>query len=219
LAHVLSLPGRKEIPMSAHHRDDHPIHRFGEEGAEPVTAVLAEAFDGYPVMSFGLGDCNPDRLHRLVNMFVMARVLRGEPLLGVYCGADLAAAALVSYPDAGPSPREFHRLRSAVWRDLGPDAEARYDAFGAATAGFDIEVAHVHLNMVGVRPAFRGRGLGHCLIEEAQRISRDRPGSRGLSLTTEDAANVPYDERLGFVMVGHAWVTPELETWGFFRRD
>lgn len=205
--------------MSRSQRDDLTVQRFDEDGAGPVTAVLAEAFEGYPVMRFVLGDGNPDRLRRLVNLFVMARVLRREPLLGVYSGPDLAAAALVSYPDGGPSPREFRDLRSEVWRELGPEAEARYDAFGAATAAFATAVAHVHLNMVGVRPAFRGRGLGRRLIDEAQRISRDRPGSRGVSLTTEDPANVGYYERLGFDMTGHAEVAPDLHTWGFFRPD
>jgi hypothetical protein len=50
-------------------------------------------------------------------------------------------------------------------------------------------------------------------------MSRDHPDSRGISLTTESAGNVPFYQRLGYRMVGHGRIGPGLETWGFFRPD
>ena len=60
-----------------------------------------------------------------------------------------------------------------------------------------------------------GRELG--LLECVEEISRDRPDSAGVSLSTEDPRNVPLYEHFGYRITGHARVAPELESWGFFR--
>jgi ribosomal protein S18 acetylase RimI-like enzyme len=195
------------------------VQLLGEARADEVVVVLADAFAGYPIMRYVLGDDDRDRLATLVRMFVMARLLRGEPVLGLYRGPDLAAAALVSFPDGPPSPEAFRTLRADVWRRLGADAEARYEAYGTAMRTFAVDVPHIHLNMVGVRRAFQGQGLARRVIDAVQRISTERPGSRGVTLTTEDPANVPFYERLGFEAIGRARIAPGLDTWGFFRPD
>lgn len=41
--------------------------------------------------------------------------------------------------------------------------------------------------------------------------------TEGVTLVTEDRANVRFYERLGYGVVGHARVAPGLETWGLFR--
>ena len=41
----------------------------------------------------------------------------------------------------------------------------------------------------------------------------------GVTLTTEDQANVSLYEHLGYEVVGQETVAPELRTWGFFRPD
>lgn len=195
------------------------IVRFSDADAPRITAVLCEAFAGYPVMRFVLGDEDGERLARLIGMFVLARVYRGEPLLGVNIESRIAAVAIASHPGGGPSPEAFRALRAEVWRELGAAAEARYDAYGEGLASFPFDFPHVHLNMVGVLPSFRGRGLARLLIDEVQRISMARPESRGVTLTTEDPANVPFYEKLGFEVVGRAHLAPDLESWGFFRPD
>ena len=50
-------------------------------------------------------------------------------------------------------------------------------------------------------------------------MSREHPESRGISLTTESAANVPFYEHLGYRIVGYGRIGTGLETWGFFRPD
>jgi ribosomal protein S18 acetylase RimI-like enzyme len=195
------------------------VVRLERQHADEIVDVLAAAFRGYPVMRFVLGDDDPERLRTLVRLFVMARVLRDEPLLGVRDGSVLVAAATTSFPSEQPHPPAFLELRAELWRALGAEAEARYDAYGAATRAFPFDFPHVHLNMVGVRPGERRRGLARRLIDEVQAISRSRPGSQGVTLTTEDPANVPFYERLGFALVGRARVSPTLESWGFLRRD
>lgn len=185
-----------------------------------VVSVLAESFRDYPVMRYVLGkSADYDvRLDTLVGFFTDARVLRGEPLLGIEDAGGLVAAAMVSYPQ-GSSPPELAEVREATWHALGPDARARYESFGAAASEFDVDRPHIHLNMIGVRDRGRGQGLGRLLLDHVHRMSAGSPTSEGVTLSTEDPGNVALYEYFGYRVVGHVSVGPGLETWGFFRPD
>lgn len=195
------------------------VERLSDHEVDAVVSVLAEAFAEYPVMRYVLGTDSSKQLERLVRLFVMARVLRGEPLFGVRDGPELTAAGIVSFPGAEPTPPAFRALRADTWRALGPDAEQRYTSYSEATGPFPFPGGSVHLNMIGVRRAYRRSGLGRRIIDAVQDVSRARPGSSGVSLTTEHFPNVAYYSTLGFELVGHARVGPGLESWGFFRRN
>lgn len=149
----------------------------------------------------------------------MARVFRDEILLGIGDPANLGGAALVSRRGGPESPPDLGELRERVWAELGASARARYEAFSAASSRFQVDVPHIHLNMIGVRSRARGMGLGRRLIERVHVLSREDPASEGVTLTTEDEANVALYEHLGYELVGRATVAPELTTWGFFRPD
>lgn len=197
------------------------IRRLPPAEVESVIDVLCEAFADYPVMRFVIGsgvEDYPRRLRRLVGFFVMARALRDEPLLAALRANEALGAATVSIP-GGESPSALADLREEVWRRLGADARARYDACGDAWAPLGVEVPHIHLNMIGVRPGFRGLGLARRLLEAVQELSRATPGSQGVTLTTESPDNVAFYERAGYEVVGYARVAPELESWGMFRRN
>ena len=193
------------------------------EGDLPqVVDALVESFFDYLVMRFILGPDVPDyepKLRTLVRFFATARVLRGEVLLGIGERTDLDGAALVSRPAGPPSPPELGDLRERVWAELGPAARARYETCGDVWSRFQVETPHIHLNMIGVRRRVQRRGLGRRLIQHVHMLSRDDPESRGVTLSTEDPANVPVYEHLGYTIVGRAAVAPGLESWGFFRPD
>jgi GNAT superfamily N-acetyltransferase len=198
------------------------VLRLGREHVPDVTRVLSEAFHDYPVMRYVIGEGHDDyeqRLNTLIHFFVMARVLRNEVLLGTMHGGDLAATALVSYPGRGKAPDELMTLRDEVWDELGPESQARYQAFGSACAPFDVQVPHIHLNMIGVSRAAQGSGLGRKLMDRVHLMSQEDASSQGVTLSTEDPANVPLYEHFGYSMVGHSRLSPELETWCFFRPD
>jgi GNAT superfamily N-acetyltransferase len=187
-----------------------------------VVDVIHESFFDYPIMRFVLGDSADDyagRLRTLVHFFVMARVFRGEVILGVSGTTGLVGAALISRP-GGPDPDPaFQDLRDRVWSELGPDARERYSAFGVACAPFQPEEPHLHLNMIGVRRSSQGKGISRLLIERVHEHSRNDPSSVGVSLTTENPANVGLYLHYGYDLVGEAVVGPGLTTWGFFRED
>jgi GNAT superfamily N-acetyltransferase len=198
------------------------VLRLGEEHVPEVIRVLCDAFYDYPVMRYVLGG-HPDdyegRLSTLIHFFVMARVLRNEELLGTMDGADLAATALVSYPGRGGPPAELLALRDEVWDKLDSESRSRYEAFGRACAPFEVEVPHIHLNMIGVSRASQGSGLGRKLMDHVHLMSHGDTSSQGVTLTTEDPANVPLYEHFGYRLVGHVTLSPTMGTWGFFRPD
>ncbi len=216
---------------------DATVVRVPSLEAHRVVDVLVDAFFDYPVMRFVLSDAGesyPQRLRTLVGFFVMARAFREEPLLGVPLGdageagatgdsgsgSALAAAATVSLLDGSPSPPELAEMRDRVWGQLGTGARSRYERCGASWAPMEeVGHGHIHLNMIGVRDRARGRGLARRLIDQVHAISRSTPGSEGVTLTTEDPSNVRIYERLGYHVVGHVRIAPELESWGMFRLD
>ena len=198
------------------------VFRLGESDVAEVVDVLCEAFADYPVMRFVLGADAAGyerRLEALIHFFVEARVLRGEVMLGIGQQDRFDGAALVSRPSGPPSPPELSELRERLWADLGAPARARYDSFAAACAPFEVETPHIHLQMIGVRRAAKGQGIGRRLIEHVHLMSREDPDSEGVTLTTEDQANVRLYQHFGYEIVGHATVGWGLQTWGFFRAD
>lgn len=215
-----------------------PVRTLDGTAIDAVVSVLADAFRDYPVMRFVLGPGNPryaEELRRLIHFFVMARVDRRETILGIAgesgsgervgrastAGAapSLSAVALVSYPGRRSGTAALDAARDELWNALGSDARERYRAFSEAAGGFDVGVPHVHLNMIGVHGSARGTGLGGRLMDAVHALSARDADSRGVTLTTEDPRNVPFYERHGYAVVGHARVSAELETWGFFRED
>ena len=191
---------------------------------DEVVDVLSEAFRDYPVMRFVLGRDRADYerdLRTLVGFFVMSRALRGEYLFGVRAEENperLEAAAIVSRPGT-PTPPPLASLREKVWESLGVDARSRYQTFADATSPFLPSEPHLHLNMIGVRRGLQGTGRGRSLLDHVHELSRNDPRSSGISLSTENHRNVALYQHAGYVLRGHAIVSPELETWALYRED
>jgi len=200
-------------------RTDSPaVLRLGRDGFEPVVDVLTEAFAGYPVMTFVLGEDEVgERLRTLVRLFVANRVYRDDPIFGVVSGGRLIAAMTMTEPvERQPSP-ELEPLRRDAWESLGAEARARYQQCVEVWQGFQHPTPHHHVNMIGVLPAERGRGLARRLLDEAHALAAAHPSSAGVSLTTETAANVPFYERLGYVAPAPVEIAGDFRTWDFFR--
>lgn len=198
------------------------VRRLAPEDAPDVVDVFCDAFRDYPVMRWVVGtspNAYEARLRTLIGFFVAARAMRDEPLLGIERDDRLVAAATVSFPGRDEEPAGMEVLRRATWRELGADARARYEQCGVAWQSFEVEGPHTHLNMIGVRPTERGKGLAALLLAKVHELSRTSPGSRGVTLTTENPANISFYEKAGYQLVGHVRVAPELDTWGFFRPE
>lgn len=197
-----------------------PIERLDQSALDEVVEVLGDAFADYPVMRFVLresGPVYPQHLDALLRFFALARFLREEPVFGVRSGQDLAGVALLSHPDGPRSPPELAELKEHVWWELGSDARDRYEEYGIAAEPLTVRVPHVHLNMIGVRASARGSGLGRRLLDRVHRFAEEARGPEGVTLNTEDPANIALYERFGYEVLGSGDVSGEFRTWGLFR--
>ena len=194
------------------------VTRVRPADAALVVDVLCESFRDYPVMRYVLGDSRDYemRLQQMVGLFVTARALLDDVIFGVSDGGQLIAAATTSNP-AVPAHPDFARIREGVWASLGEAASQRYQQCVQAWESMASTVPQLHLNMLGVRRAQRGTGLGRRLVEAVHALAGQNASCTGVSLTTEDAANVPFYRRLGYQVIGHRRVAPEIEAWSFFR--
>jgi GNAT superfamily N-acetyltransferase len=190
------------------------------ENIPEVADVLCEAFYNYPVMKYVLKEKKDydDRLRKMVTFFVTARALRNEPLLGIYNSENrLVAAATVTLPGEIPSPPELFELRDKLWEEIGAEEKARYENYGNVAFGLLPKEPHHHLNMIGVRNIYQGKGFARQLINEVEKLVSEHPFSTGVSLNTEVESNVNFYLHLGFELLGKAVVDKEIVTWGFFK--
>jgi ribosomal protein S18 acetylase RimI-like enzyme len=182
---------------------------LSKQNIPEITDVLCEAFYNYPVMKYVLVEKEDydNRLRKLVTFFVFARALRKEPLLGIYNSENkLVAAATVTLPGEIPSPPELFKLRDELWTDLGSEEKTRYENYGNIALGLLPKEPHHHLNMIGVRNAYQGKGLARQLISKVEELVLAHPTTTGLSLNTEVEANVNFYLHLGFELLGKVTV-------------
>jgi GNAT superfamily N-acetyltransferase len=196
------------------------IEYLSENNPAEVVDMLSNAFYDYPVMHYVLGnkDNYKERLHKLVRFFIEARVLRNEPILGVYNSDNiLVAAAIVTLPEDIPAPEKLIEHRKILWKELGSDAQKRYEIYGKAASTLLPTEPHHHLNMIGVSSEYIGKGLARMLIDKIVELVGSHPDSTGLSLNTETESNVRLYLHIGFNLIGNKKVDENLETWAFFK--
>jgi GNAT superfamily N-acetyltransferase len=196
------------------------VELLSENNTQEVISVLSEAFYDYPVKHYILGnkDNYKERLYRLVEFFVEARVLRKEPILGVYNPDNLlVAAAIVTLPENIPASEKLIERRKTLWQELGESEQKRYEIYRNAASALLPPQPHHHLNMIGVRYEYNGKGLARKLIDAIEKLVRAHPDSTGLSLNTETESNVKLYLHLGFSLIGHTKIDNNLETWAFFK--
>ncbi|UCD25592.1 MAG: GNAT family N-acetyltransferase [Gemmatimonadota bacterium] len=198
------------------------VQVLSPERTEEALDVLCDSFYDYPVMRHVVGDVGDDydgKLRTLIGFFLAARVLREEPMLAVIDEGRVVAVAILTTPGDKEAPPALAERREIVWGELGNAARERYEKLGQIWQQFTIPESHYHLNMIGVSRSHAGSGLGRLLLDAVHDLSRNAPDSSGVSLTTEDPANVSLYEYFGYEVVGNARFSPEYETWAFFRRD
>jgi len=183
--------------------------------------VICDAFADYPVMRFVIGssgDAYARRARLMVDFFTTARFLGEDLVMGIEdTGGALIGVANITRPGERPKHPGLGPLRETLWRELGDGARARYEELVGIWQTFAVDQPQYHLNMLGVRPSHQKRGAARLLLDALHHLSEGAPDSRGVSLTTEDPANVPLYQRFGYRIVGEARVSSGLTTWGFFR--
>ena len=197
------------------------IERVPNAASAHVVNVFWESFYDYIVFRYVLQDSGEkyaQHLSKMIGLFVAARVLRNEPMYGIYDGAgDLVAAMTTSVPDDAPVGEEYAATREAVWQEIGKSARTRYERCVDAWKPLSVPVPQLHVNMIGVCRSYQRTGLAGRLLRHVHEVSRTSPPSEGVTLTTEDPRNVPFYQYLGYEVIGQSTISDNIQTWGFFR--
>lgn len=196
------------------------IQRLDESHLPQIVDVYYEAFKNYPVMKFIIGSAGDDydiHLRLLIELFVTKRLMRGGPVLGIATDGNLVACASVTPPQKKNADERLKDIEKTIWGKLHQEAQNRYEALCKLWDGFKVEDPHYHINMIGVRSSYKSQGLGSKLLKEVHQMSSDDSDSCGVTLTTEDPANVSFYQRHGYNLEGHFIFSEALESWCFFR--
>lgn len=192
------------------------VERLVQEARDAVVDVLCHAFRDYPVMSFVLGSQagHEDRLRALIGFFADVRFAMDWPVLGVRVGDRLVAAALVNEPHDRTFLERFRDGLERVEKELGEASFQRLKQFEKAAERNEPKEPHYFVGMLGVLPEEQGNGYARLLLEEVRDMSR-RAGCSGVALSTEDPANLPFYEHIGFSVLGSARVE-DMPTWSMW---
>ena len=196
------------------------VELLAPEDTPAILDVFCDAFADYPVMRYVLGPDGhtPSRLRQLIGYFVLRRVRLGGPLFGARAtDGTLTGVATMTTPVEAVAPPDLLFARDRVFEVLGQDCRIRYDAYANAAKFFGNVGPHHHLNMLGVRQAWHGRGVGRLLLNAVAGLAHADPNSSGVSLTTETTDNVKLYEHCGYQVVGEALVAASFPTWGLFQ--
>ena len=172
--------------------------REDQEGA--VAAMLAEAFLSDPIFVHVLPE--PGARAAFLRRFMAALARRSRRLsLALVTAPEPVAVSLWKGPDLRAlSPEQMAMTgldRLGEW--LGPEAAARFERIFEAVDGSleqDVPEPCWYLGVVGVAPAWQGRGLGSRLM--APGLERADRAGLPVTLETSQPRNLPLYRRHGF---------------------
>ncbi|HWA17075.1 MAG TPA: GNAT family N-acetyltransferase [Gemmatimonadales bacterium] len=170
-----------------------PVRRYAEEPRAVSTILLAFAAD--PMFRW----CWPDAQQYLEAMpaFTRARGGRAFPHQTAFCAMDYQGAALWLPPGI-----QYHEsaveavLRNSVHPALRDDLFTVLEQMDR----FHPEEPHWYLPLIGVEPAYQGRGFGSLLLQHV--LERCDSEGHMACLEATSLRNIPLYQRHGFEMAG-----------------
>jgi ribosomal protein S18 acetylase RimI-like enzyme len=172
-------------------RDEFPV----------AVAVLARGMRDNPLHVAAFGTNRERRRRRLEGQFAALFELMTEqtPICAVQSGTIVGVTGIAPPGTCRPSRTQRLRFAPALLR-AGPRAVGQVGRWLAAWGKRDPDEPHSHLGPLGVDAHVQRRGIGSRIMAEYTR-HLDDAGVVGY-LETDKAANVPFYERHGFVVVG-----------------
>lgn len=195
------------------------LEAIGARDRSSVVDVLTNTFYDYPVMRYALSDAGadyPSRLRALHGFFCDVRYARDWPVLGIRDGDTLAAVMLLSEPVSEPRPIDLTVVDHDLADAIGQDAVARLQRYEEMSASIEPDLPNYFVGMLGTLSGFRGRGMARALLDHAAERAERHTSARGVCLATEDPANVPFYQRVGYEIHGEVQIGP-IHSWCMWR--
>jgi GNAT superfamily N-acetyltransferase len=198
----------------------HPTWRLTEADAEEAGALLARAFVDEPIFVAALPD-RAERARLCPPLFALnvryARRFGEAWAAGAEPGAMRGGLCWVAMPEAAMTPELAQELGfDAVVRDWG-GALDRVEALEeqAMAAITDLPARWRYLPVVGVEPAWQGRGLGSALLRQA--VAAAAAAATPLCLVTDRPQTLPLYRRAGFELVADGAAAEGAVPWWALR--
>ena len=197
------------------------LYRLTETHIKPAAEVLARAFQEYPLSAFFIPDASKRIKKQSVSFRAMVR--RGIKYGEVYASSPELEGVAVWFPsDAGHETLWSRILSGQFFVPLaaGRAVLKRQRAFGEYAGVVRQRVApfrHLYLQLLGVEPAFQGKGYSSALIKPM--LARaDREGLPCF-LETQAEKNVALYEHFGF-RVAEEGIIPgsDVRSWAMVRK-
>ncbi|MBX3111630.1 MAG: GNAT family N-acetyltransferase [Fimbriimonadaceae bacterium] len=171
-----------------------------------VAAPIAKSFYDYIIPRRAFAH-SPGRyeswVDRMMRESVERRVRAGVPVFVAEEDSAAVGVAMLNLPEIERSSEAVDSFERFL-REAGPETRAFFEMFFATVDPLPFPTPHVYVSMLGVDPAYQGRGYGADLLAAAMGFARSRPGCVGLCLETEVESNVAWYERQGFRVVATA---------------
>jgi GNAT superfamily N-acetyltransferase len=168
------------------------IRIAGQDDIEPAVQTLVKAFEHYPLTLQAISaDGYLDRLARYHRLFLTSIGLAHGR---VWVAADHSAVAIWTTP---ATPPDLFAPLAAEFTEISGD---RAQVAATYERAMGILRPRGPVWFVGVDPARQGQGLGRAVITPGLQAADadDVPAF----LETQDSANVPFYESLGFDVIG-----------------
>jgi ribosomal protein S18 acetylase RimI-like enzyme len=200
--------------------DLHEIRPLERHQARDAAAVLGRAFAESPAylaaLSHLAGPRRDAALERVKRGFVEAAV-RYHEAESIWVGQQLAGVSLILAPGQYPPTLRAEAWQASGCATTGARGIASFIRFRTHNAKHHITEPHYYLFVLGVDPAFQGRGLGRALLAKLH----ERVDARQVPayLETDTTRNVRLYESVGYSVLTDGGVAglPGLRFWTMRR--
>ena len=184
-----------------------------------ASEMLAEAFENDENMTyFFLGNSvkRKELAREFFEILMSARVALRMPVFLAKQEGKIAGAVM-GYDATRP---EWLAEHSNWWSEFQAKQDGLADRLkrqDEALNRFKPTLPHYYLGVLGVNPAFQGKGIGAALIERFFAASDADMVSSGVYIDTANPSNVNYYKKFGFKPAGEAVLDPLTRHWTLFR--
>ena len=194
----------------------HPIIRLSWKDKSAFISLMANAFSPDPLFNFLFirNQTSLTATYRVKSflsfMFDMS-MLRGSNVCGIFEGDRLIGCYLLEVPVKNPFLRVMGTILTLI-RALALPCQISIKTFKLVNDYMRITRAtvphgrHYYLAMIGVHGMARGQGFGRALMQEIIRMAEHDEQAVGISLDTENSANVGLYEHFGFSLQKEVWL-------------
>lgn len=196
------------------------VHVLGDVHRDAFAALMADAFARDPLFVQLFETDVSTRTTFAGQLFDLNRAVGGTPV-GLFHDGALVAAALLEPPQRGVARfvgqvASLATALSMLWR-LGWTRARLLNTYHLQSRAQMPRDAHHYLVLLGVAGHAQGQGYGSKMLNVVDELLDEAPGSAGVGLDTERAANVPYYERRGFQLLHTSTLAPGIEVFHMWK--